>query len=99
MNGATTTSNTDFIRVYLDLSFVSMSKVVESSEIISHVKVADFASVRVLEVYNIIHKTFLRLFLSLRRAEAGFKDSHKLTSINLVGLFVIDGGEITHNIS
>ena len=99
VNGTTTTSNTDFIRVDLDLSFVSMSKVVESSEVISHIKIADFTSVRVLEVYNIIYKAFLRLLLSLRRAEAGFKDSHKLTSINLVGLFVVNSGEITHNIS
>ena len=99
VNGTTTTSNTDFIRVDLDLSFVSMSKVVESSEVISHVEIADFTSIRVLEVYNIIYKAFLRLLLILRRAEAGFKDSHKLTSINLVGLFVVNSGEITHNIS
>lgn len=83
----------------LNLSFVSLSIVVESSEVISHVKIADFTSVRVLEVYNIIYKAFLGLFLSLRRAEAGFKNSHKLTSINLVGLFVVNSGEITHNIS
>jgi len=47
-------------------TLVSLSLVVEAAEVGSQVLVAHFAGVLVLELYNIVDQTFLRLLLSLR---------------------------------